>query len=98
MTATELKTILDAHALYLRGDPSGKRANLSGANLRNADLSYANLRNADLSYANLTYADLSYANLTYADLSGAYLTGARRYTTDAVPQGWKLENGVLVKV
>ena len=78
MTATELKTILDAHALYLRGDPSGKRANLSGANLRNADLSYANLRNADL--------------------TGANLSGARRYTTDAVPQGWKLENGVLVKV
>ena len=77
MTATELKTILDAHALYLRGDPSGKCADLRNANLRNANLSDADLSGADLSGANLTYADLTYADLSGAILSGAILSGAK---------------------
>ena len=73
-------------------------ANLSDASLRNADLSGANLRNADLSGAHLWGADLRNADLWGADLSGADLSGARRYATDAVPEGWKLEKGILVKM
>ena len=54
-----LKEILEPHALWLKGDSKGVRADLSGANLSWADLSGANLSGADLSGANLSGADLS---------------------------------------
>ena len=84
-----LEDILDKHALWLKGESSGKRAYLndanlshvclSGANLRDAylsgaDLRYANLRGANLRYAYLRGADLSHANLSGADLRGADLS------------------------
>ena len=71
-TTTELKDILNKHALWLRGDPSGVRANLSGTNL-----SYSNLYGVDLSYSNLSNADLRGANLYRANLSGTNLYGAK---------------------
>ena len=71
MDATKLKGILEDHALWLRRDTKGIRANLSGADLSRADLSGAALMIADLSGA-----DLSRANLMIADLSGADLRGA----------------------
>lgn len=84
-----LEDILDKHALWVKGESSGKRAYLndanlshvylSGANLRDAylsgaDLRYANLRGANLRYAYLRGADLSHANLSGADLRGADLS------------------------
>ena len=77
-TTSELNDILSKHELWLRGDLSGVRADLSYANLSEANLSEANLYRANLSYANLSYAnlfgaDLSYANLYRANLSDAYL-------------------------
>jgi uncharacterized protein YjbI with pentapeptide repeats len=80
-TPEELRTILDAHAKWLRGDKDGTRANLSGANLSRAYLFGANLSRAYLFGANLSGADLSGANLSGANLSGAdlsraYLSGA----------------------
>ena len=56
ITEAELKIVLEKHALWLRNDPNGVRANLSGANL-----SRANLYKADLYKANLSEADLSEA-------------------------------------
>ena len=86
MTADQLKAVLDAHALWLKGEGAGQRANLHeadlrGADLREADLSeadlrWADLREADLSGANLRGADLHEADLRGADLSGANLSGA----------------------
>jgi hypothetical protein len=91
MTNEQLKIVLELHIKWLRCEPDGKRADLSGAdlsgaylsganlrsaNLRSADLSGANLRSANLSGANLTGADLSGANLSSAYLSSAYLSGA----------------------
>ena len=73
-TTTELKDILNKHALWLRGDPSGVRANLSGTNL-----SYSNLYGVDLSYSNLSNADLRGANLYRANLSGTNLSEANLY-------------------
>ena len=72
----DLKEVLELHKKYLNGDPDGKRANLSGAdliraNLSGADLIRANLSGADLNGANLSGADLSWANLSGADLSWA---------------------------
>ena len=64
-TTTELNDILSKHYRWLKGDPSGARADLRSADLRGADLSYA-----DLSYANLSGADLSRANLWSVDLRG----------------------------
>ena len=49
----ELKLILDNHALWLRDEHEGNKANLYKANL-----SEANLREANLSEADLTGADL----------------------------------------
>lgn len=87
MTADQLKAVLDAHALWLKGEGAGQRANLHeadlrGADLREADLSeadlrWADLREADLSWANLHEADLSEADLSGANLSGAHLSGAQ---------------------
>ena len=68
MTKEELALILDKHKKWLNDDPDGKRADLSGADLRGASLS-----DADLSGANLRRADLSDADLSGANLSGANL-------------------------
>ena len=76
MTRDEINTIIDRHAAWLRGDPSGQRANLSGANLYGANLRGANLYGADLRSANLSSADLRSANLYGANLYGANLYGA----------------------
>ena len=81
-----LEEILDKHALWLKGESSGKRAYLndanlshvylSGANLRDAYLRGANLSHANLSGADLRGADLSYTDLSIANLSGVDLRGA----------------------
>ena len=76
MTADQLKAVLDAHALWLKGEGAGQRANLHEADLRGADLREADLSEADLRWADLREADLSGANLRWADLSGADLSGA----------------------
>ena len=82
ITEAELKIVLEKHALWLRNDPNGIRANLRGANLYGADLSEANLYRADLSEANLYGANLSEANLRGANLSEANLRGANLYRAD----------------
>ena len=71
-----IKDILDKHAAWLRGEPEGVKADLTGANLTGADLTGADLTGADLSKADLSKADLSKANLSEANLSEANLTGA----------------------
>jgi len=48
MTSIELKSKLDSHKLWLSGDKSGCRANLSDADLSDANLSGANLSRANL--------------------------------------------------
>jgi uncharacterized protein YjbI with pentapeptide repeats len=53
MTADEIRSALDGHAAWLKGE-GGKRLDLRGANLSGADLS-----GADLRWANLSGADLS---------------------------------------
>lgn len=75
MDYVELKTILDLHAKWIRNEPDGKRADLSGANLRGANLRGANLSGANLYRANLSGADLRGADLRGANLSGANLRG-----------------------
>ena len=80
-TESELASILNLHKAWIIGEDYGKRANLSGADLREADLreanlSGANLREANLSGANLSWANLSGANLREANLSGANLSWA----------------------
>ena len=72
----DLKQILELHKKWLNNEAGGKRADLSGANLRGTDLSGADLRGADLRDADLRGADLSRAYLRGADLSGADLSGA----------------------
>jgi hypothetical protein len=56
MDKGELASILAQHKLWLANPATGKRANLSYANLSDAYLSYANLSDAYLSRANLSRA------------------------------------------
>ena len=92
ITNKMLEEILDKHALWLKGESSGKRAYLSDANLSYVDLSGSNLSSAylggaDLNHANLRGANLrdAYlrgANLSHANLSGSGLRGADLSYTD----------------
>jgi len=76
MTNTQLKTILDKHRKWLRGESWGSRADLCRADLCGANLREADLRGADLCRANLYEADLRGADLREANLCGANLRGA----------------------
>ena len=76
ITKKELVSILNKHKMWLRNDPKGERADLTGADLTEADLRGTDLRGADLRGAYLTVADLIGADLTGADLTGADLRGA----------------------
>lgn len=76
MTIEQLREILAAHSVWVRGE-GGTRANLRDADLRDADLSGADLSGAYLTRANLRVADLSGACLTGADLTGACFSGAK---------------------
>jgi len=86
MNKNEIAEVLEKHTLWLSGEPDGKRAYLTDADLTDADLTDANLRGADLRGAYLRDANLTGANLRAADLRGAYLTRAdltRAYLADA---------------
>jgi hypothetical protein len=76
MTEERIDEILRLHGLWTDRLPGGKRADLSGAYLREADLRGANLRGANLSVANLRKADLRDADLRGANLSVANLCEA----------------------
>lgn len=66
MAQPELSEVLRLHAMWLRLEMGGVRANLRGANLRRADLRRADLRVADLQRADLQRADLRSADIDYA--------------------------------
>lgn len=71
-----IKDILDKHAAWIRGEPEGVKADLTGANLSKANLTGANLSGAKLLRTNLSKANLSKANLSGAHLFGADLSKA----------------------
>jgi hypothetical protein len=96
ITATELKSIVDQHKLWLDGN-GGIRANLTGANLEGANLGGANLWGANLSDANLYGANLTGANLTGADLEFAKLKDADLTGTILEKKAEKPPEVVLVK-
>ena len=68
-TPEQLKETLRLHAIWLKAEAGGERANLRSADLSGADLSGADLSGADLSGADLSGADLYGANLYGANLS-----------------------------
>ena len=82
MTESKLRRILEEHEKWLANVPTGKRADLRGANLSNANLRAADLTGADLRAADLTGADLRGVNLRYADLSNADLSHANLLDAD----------------
>ena len=51
MNATELKNVLDLHAMWLNDNTTGERADLRCADLSGADLSWADLRDANIDYS-----------------------------------------------
>ena len=99
ITATELKSILTEHKLWLESNgKQGTRAILRGANLRGANLKGANLNDANLTRANLTRANLVGADLTRANLQGADLWDANLFRANlngADLMGAVLTNTVL---
>jgi hypothetical protein len=76
-----IEKILDEHQLWLDSSGhKGKRADLSGANLRfvkiqNRNLTHAILYSADLWYADLSGSILKFADLRSCDLEGSFLAG-----------------------
>ena len=76
MTAKDLQEILRKHTLWLKGEPDGEKADLSGADLRRVNLYRADLSGVDLRRATLYGADLRRVNLYGADLCSANLYGA----------------------
>jgi len=58
MNAKEIKNVLALHIKWLSKEPTGARADLRGAYLREADLRGAYLRGANLRGAYLREADL----------------------------------------
>ena len=103
VTEAELKIVLEKHALWLRNNPNGTRADLRDTDLCDADLSgadirYANLRGANLYRADLGGADIRYANLRDADLRDASLRDADLRGTnlrDASLRGTNLRDASL---
>ena len=66
-----LKEVLELHTKWLRDEPDGIRADLSGADLR-----WANLRGADLSGADLSHIKgQDIFNFTLGKDQGVYLNG-----------------------
>ena len=101
MTPEEIKTILDDHAKWTRGD-GGKRADLEGAYLRGADLEGADLRGAYLGGADLGGAYLGGANLRGADLGGERkITGLIARITRIIDPyeffAWRTDKGDFIK-
>jgi len=75
MTKEEIDEVLELHKKWLFKEEGGKRALLTGADLRGANLVEADLREAYLAEANLRMADLRRANLKRASLREADLRG-----------------------
>ena len=72
-----LASILEQHRLWVESNgKGGKRADLSGKDLKNANLCMADLRMADLRETTLCYTDLRGADLEQADLRRADLRRA----------------------
>jgi len=95
MEKEKLDEVLRLHKAWLKNEPGGVMADLSGADLRwaylsGADLSGAYLRGADLSGAYLCGAYLCGADLRWADLSGADLCGADLRGADLDYTDWSL--------
>jgi uncharacterized protein YjbI with pentapeptide repeats len=102
MDATQLRAVLDAHVLWLRGK-GGERATLS-----RCDLSEANLSGCDLSRCDLSLCDLSEANLSGCDLSGCDLSGCDLSGCEGIIDagqrcdsyrfvGWLKDNAVMIR-
>ena len=70
MSPDEITDVLAEHGLWLAGEPQGRRANLTGANLTDAYLYGADLTGADLYGANLARANLYGAKLRVSDVDG----------------------------
>jgi hypothetical protein len=94
----DLKAILEAHAMWLRGD-GGYRADLSGADLYGVALPDADLRRAKLSGTCLSGADLYGVDMRDADLRGVDMSGADMKGADmsgAALSGAKLSGANLI--
>ncbi len=101
MDEAALREILASNAAYWRGEPSGERACLAGADLRMADLRKACLRQADLREADLRGALLIGADLTGADVTGVIWDETTRGIEAAAEGeliGWGKKLGHLVKM
>ena len=76
MNQRKINEAIDKHALWLRREKGGERANLAGVNLDGVNLDGANLDGASLEGASLDGASLAGASLDGAILVGASLEGA----------------------
>ncbi len=71
-----LLRVLAAHHAWLRGEPGGERADLSGLDLTDVDMKGTDLTDADFAGADLSGADLRESRLVRTNLRQAFLRGA----------------------
>ncbi len=78
----ETEEALYLHALWLGGDPNGKRLDFSGGALIQHDLAWRDLREAILDRCDLSGSNLEGAQLNEAKLLGADLTDCNLESAD----------------
>jgi uncharacterized protein YjbI with pentapeptide repeats len=87
MTHEDIQEVLRLHSLWLADDSAGKRAVLSGSdlrgsNLRRSNLSGSNLSGSNLSGSNLSDSDLGDSDLGRSDLRRSNLSGSNLSDSD----------------
>ena len=59
MTRDKLDEILEKHIKWLREDPAGESADMSGADMSGANMRYANMSRANMSGAGIDYTSFT---------------------------------------
>ena len=87
MTKEKLSEILSLHAKWLRDEPGGIRANLSGANLSGANLSGASGLIDAIDYIDAHFERVKDGYIVYKTFGGAYTK----------PDSWTIEPEAIIE-
>ena len=96
MTKERLAEILAKNRAWLNDEEGGKRANLSGDDLRGADLSGADLRGADLSGAKGLLSAANYMEAHFERVEAGYIAYKTFGGLYVPPKTWKIEQGAII--
>ena len=97
-----LKEILEKHELWLSGDKTGERANLSGINLSGinlsgADLSGANIEGVNLSGAKNLLSPINYLKENFERTDEGYIVYKCFNNMYSAPDKWDISIGSVIE-